>query len=173
MKRVAIFFSSLLLLLTPTLSVAHTTLVSSDPAHDTTIDQWPDHFTLTFAEPLQILKGAEINKVSVTNAKVESLEGATTVDGAVLTVVVSPNEVDGPVLVNYRVVAADGHVLDGEYAFNYKHGAVTAPLTTQQPHQTSQTNHGTFTNLALIATSTTLIVIGLLFGLFAYRRKND
>jgi len=71
------------------------------------------------------------------------------------------------------VVAADGHVLDGEYAFNYKNGAVTAPLTTQQPHQTSQTNHGTSKNLALIATSTTLIVIGLLFGLFAYRRKND
>ena len=173
MKRVAIFFSSLLLLLTPTIASAHTALVSSDPAHDTTIDQWPDHFTLTFAEPLQILKGAEINKVSVTNAKVESLEGATTVDGAVLTVAVSPNAVDGPVLVNYRVVAADGHVLDGEYAFNYKHVADTAPLTTQQPHQPSQTIHGTSTNLALIATSTTLIVIGLLFGLFAYRRKND
>lgn len=173
MKRAAIFLSSSLLLLAPTIASAHTTLVSSDPAHDTTIDQWPDHFTLTFAEPLQILKGAEINKVSVTNAKVESLEGATTVDGAVLTVAVSPNEVDGPVLVNYRVVAADGHVLDGEYAFNYKNGAVTAPLTTQQPHQTSQTNHGTSKNLALIATSTTLIVIGLLFGLFAYRRKND
>jgi len=173
MKRVAIFLSFLLLLLAPTIASAHTTLVSSDPAHDTTIDQWPDHFTLTFAEPLQIRKGAEINKVSVTNAKVESLEGATTVDGAVLTVEVSPNEVDGPVLVNYRVVAADGHVLDGEYAFNYKHGADAAPLTTQQPHQTSQPNHGTSTHLALIATSTTLIVIGLLFGLFAYRRKND
>jgi len=168
MKRVAIFFSSLLLLLTPTLSFAHTTLVSSDPAHDTTIDQWPDHFTLTFAEPLQTIKGAEINKVSVTNAKVESLEGATTVDGAVLTVAVSPNEVDGPVLVNYRVVAADGHVLDGEYAFNYRNGAVTAPLTTQQPHQTS---HGSSKNLTLIAASTILVVLGLLFGIFAYRRK--
>jgi hypothetical protein len=119
---------------------------------------------------LQVLKGAEINKVSVTNAKVESLEGATTVDGAVLTVAVSPNEVDGPVLVNYRVVAADGHVLDGEYAFNYKNGVVTAPSTTQQLHQTS---HGSVKNLTLIATSTTLIIIGLLFGLFTYRRKKD
>jgi methionine-rich copper-binding protein CopC len=168
MKRASIFLTSLLLLLTPTLSFAHTTLVSSDPAHDTTIDQWPDHFTLTFAEPLQTIKGAEINKVSVTNAKVESLEGATTVDGAVLTVAVSPNEVDGPVLVNYRVVAADGHVLDGEYAFNYRNGAVTAPLTTQQPHQTS---HGSSKNLTLIAASTILVVLGLLFGIFAYRRK--
>jgi len=168
-KRYITVLTSLFLLIAPVAS-AHTTLVSSNPLHDTTIEQWPDHFTLTFAEPLQILNGAEINKVSVTNAKVESLEGATTVDGAVLTVAVSPNEVDGPVLVNYRVVAADGHVLDGEYAFNYKNGVVTAPSTTQQLHQTS---HGSVKNLTLIATSTTLIIIGLLFGLFAYRRKKD
>ena len=168
MKRASIFLSSLLLLLTPTLSFAHTTLISSDPVHDTTIDQWPDHFTLTFGESLQILKGAQINKVSVTNASAQSLEGVTTVDGAVLTVAVSPNEVDGPVLVNYRVVAADGHVLDGEYSFNYKSGAVTAPLTTQQPHQAS---HGSSKNLTVIAASTILVVLGLLFGIFAYRRK--
>jgi hypothetical protein len=168
MKRVAIIFSSLFFVLIPTLCAAHTTLISSDPAHDTTIDQWPDHFTLTFGEPLQVLKGVQINRVSVTNANAQSLEGATTVNGAVLTVAVAPNTVDGPVLVNYRVAAADGHVLDGEYSFNYKNGAVTAPLTTQQPHQTS---HGSINNLTVIATSTILVVLGLLFGIFVYRRK--
>jgi hypothetical protein len=41
-------------------------------------------------------------------------------------------------------------------------------LTTQQPHQTS---HGSSKNLTLIAASTILVVLGLLFGIFAYRRK--
>ena len=103
--------------------------------------------------------------MSVTNANAQSLEGATKVDGAVLTVAVSPNSVDGPVLVNYRIAAADGHVLDGEFSFNYKNGASATPYTTQQPH------HGSTKNFALIASSTILIVFGLLFGIFIYRRK--
>jgi copper resistance protein C len=145
---------------------AHTTLVSSDPVHDSTIQSWPDHLTLTFGEPLQVIQGAQINKVSVTNANAQSLEGETKVNGAVLTVAVAPNDVDGPVLVNYRIAAADGHVLDGEYSFNYKNGVAAAPVSAPLPHHSSK-------NFVLIATSTTLIVFGLLFGIFTYRRKKD
>ena len=165
MKKVLAACISLVFLAAPQIAQAHTTLISSDPIHDTTIQSWPDHITLTFGEPLQVLAGAEINKVSVTNANAQSLEGATKVDGAVLTVAVSPNSVDGPVNVNYRIAAADGHVLDGEFSFNYKNGASATPYTTQQPH------HGSTKNFALIATSTILIVFGLLFGIFIYRRK--
>ncbi len=167
MKRYITVLAALFLLIAPVAS-AHTTLVSSNPAHDTTIEQWPDHFTLTFAEPLQVLTGAEINKVSVTNASALSLEGATTVHGAVLDVAVAPNAAEGPVLVIYRAVAADGHVLEGEYSFTYKNGATAAPLTSQQPHQS---DHRKSKNFALIATSTVLVVFGLLFGIFTYRRK--
>ena len=99
MKRYITVLAALFLLIAPVAS-AHTTLVSSNPAHDTTIQQWPDHFTLTFAEPLQVLKGADINKVSVTNASALSLEGATTVHGAVLDVAVAPNAAEGPVKVS-------------------------------------------------------------------------
>ncbi len=168
MKKFLAVVLSMAFLAIPQIAQAHTTLISSDPSHDTTIQNWPDHLTLTFGEPLQVLAGAQINKVSVTNANAQSLEGSTTVEGSVLTVAVSPNDVDGPVLVNYRIAAADGHVLDGEYSFIYKsqeNSAVATPYTTQQPH------HGSQKNLAQIATSTTLIVFGLLFGIFIYRRK--
>ena len=165
MKRIALFLSSFLLVASATLAQAHTTLISSDPKPDSIVQIWPDHLTLTFGEPLQVLAGAQINKVSVTNAAAESLEGETKVDGAVITVAVKPNTADGPVLVNYRVAAADGHVLDGEFTFSYKQDAATTPVTTVQPH------HGTSKNFALVATSTVLIVIGLLFGIFIYRKK--
>jgi len=166
MKRIALFLSSFLLVVSPTLAQAHTTLISSDPKPDSIVQIWPDHLTLTFGEPLQVISGVAINKVSVTNANAESLEGSTIVKGAVLTVAVSPNTVDGPVLVNYRIAAADGHVLDGEYSFSYKKGVAVAPSSAPQPHHSSK-------NFALVATSTTLIVIGLLFGIFSYRRNKD
>ena len=165
MKKFFLAFIGLLLIALPLTASAHTTLISSDPVHDTTIQSWPDQITLTFGEPLQVLAGAQINKVSVTNASAQSLEGETSVDGAVLHVAVQPNTVDGPVLVNYRVAAADGHVLDGEFTFSYKNDAVPTLYSTQQPH------HGTSKNFALVATSTVLIVFGLLFGIFIYRRK--
>jgi methionine-rich copper-binding protein CopC len=166
MKRYALLLSTFFLVLSPTLGYAHTTLISSDPKPDSIIQSWPDHLTLTFGEPLQTLTGAEINKVSVTNAAAESLEGSTTVKGAVLTVGVAPNSAEGPVLVNYRIAAADGHVLDGEYSFSYKKSVAVAPTSAPQPHHSSK-------NLALVATSTTLIVLGLLFGIFSYRRNKD
>ena len=165
MKKFLLASVALILAALPLTASAHTTLISSDPAHDTTIQSWPDHLTLTFGEPLQVLAGAQINKVSVTNAAAESLEGETKVDGAVINVAVKPNTTEGPVLVNYRVAAADGHVLDGEFTFSYKKDAATTPVTAVQSH------HGTSKNFTLVATSTVLIVIGLLFGIFIYRRK--
>lgn len=164
MRKSALTLIVILLFLSPSRVFAHTTLVASDPVHDSVIQSWPDHITLTFGEPLQLLPGAQINRVSVTNANAVSLEGVTTVNGAQLSVVVGPNTVEGPVLVNYRIAAADGHVLEGEYAFSFKKGAVVAPTSTQRPH------HGTSKNLPVVATSTTLVVLGLLFGLFTYRR---
>jgi methionine-rich copper-binding protein CopC len=163
MKRYAGALAAIFLAIAPVAS-AHTTLISSEPVHDTTIAQWPDHLTLTFGEPLQVLAGAQINKVSVTNANAESLEGDTTVNGAVLTVAVRPNNAEGPVLVNYRVAAADGHILDGEYTFTYKNGVAAAPsLAPNLPHHSS--------NLRIVSVSTILIVAGLLFGIVIYRRK--
>lgn len=163
MRRSVGVVVALLLGFSPVAS-AHTTLLSSDPAHDTVIQEWPDHLTLTFGETLQLLAGSEINRVNVTNAKAQSLEGATRVNGAVLTVNVSPNNAEGPVLVNYRVVAADGHVLEGEYTFSYKNGVAPVQTSAPAPHHSSQ-------NLKIVSISTILIVAGLLFGIVVYRRK--
>ena len=81
MKKFLLASVALILAALPLTASAHTTLISSDPAHDTTIQSWPDHLTLTFGEPLQVISGVAINKVSVTNANAESLEGSTIVKG--------------------------------------------------------------------------------------------
>jgi methionine-rich copper-binding protein CopC len=163
MKRCTSILVILILAIAPIAS-AHTSLISSDPVHDTTIQQWPAQITLTFGEPLQLLTGAQINQVNVTNAKAESLEGTTTVHGAVLAVKVSPNTAEGPVLVNYRVAAADGHIVEGEYTFTYKNGVAAATTSVPAPHHSSK-------NVRIVSISTVLIVAGILFGIVVYRRK--
>ena len=146
-------------------AAAHTTLLSSDPVHDSTIQSWPKQITLNFGESLQVLSGAEINKVSVRNARTESVGGTTTVNGNVLTVALAPNTVLGPVLVNYRIASADGHILEGEYSFNYQSSGSVVSAVTQNSH------HADRKNFPILASSITLILFGLLLGIFIYRNK--
>ncbi len=167
-KRVLVLSISFCLAFFISVAQAHTTLVSSDPQPDSRIQTWPTHITLTFGEPLQVLSGVQLNKILVTNAEAHSLEGLTRVAGNVVDVDVASNSAEGPVLINYRVVAQDGHVLEGEYSFNYKKGAAPSSLPTKEPHHLIS---GSSANFALVATSTILIVSGLLFGLFIYRRS--
>ncbi len=167
MRRFALLLLSAFFLLATQTANAHTTLLVSDPQQDATVQSWPEHITLTFAEPLQVLAGAEINTVRVTNARVESLEGATTVIGNVLTVAVSPNTAAGPVLVNYRIASADGHILQGEYSFNYQSAGDGRPSIVAFSH------HAATKNFPILASSITLILFSLLLGILIYRNKSN
>jgi methionine-rich copper-binding protein CopC len=157
----------------PTVSQAHTTLASAIPGVDSSVSSWPAKISLTFAEDLATLGKQEINFLTVTNAAGTLVSiGPITVDKSIMSSALVPNTTQGVVLVNYRVVAADGHVVEGEYTFNYgKSSEVTpssSPVATAPVHA-----HGNNQNLLIFASSTILIVIALLFGWWAYRRESN
>ena len=83
-----------------------------------------------------------------------------------VTVPVKANSVPGLVLVNYRVAAADGHVLDGEYTFSFQRSGGT---TSANP--TASTSHHGNKNTAVYSATTVLIVSALLAGVWIYRRR--
>ncbi len=147
---------------------AHTTLVSSSPSNGQVLASWPSEVVLTFAEDLQTLKKQEINFVTVTNAKGQQVNGATSVSKNVTTTPLLSNTVEGIVLVNYRVAAQDGHIVEGELTFTYgKSSEVTpnsSPSATVVAHQEAKSH------TAIYATTTVLIVLALLFGLWIYKR---
>jgi cation transport ATPase len=61
------------------------------------------------------------------------------------------------------VASADGHVVEGEYTFNYGEANVTgAPYTVKKK-----------SNTAIYGASTVLIVLTGLFGIWAYRRRRE
>ena len=169
MKKSLVFLGSVLLATVPATAQAHTSLVSAVPANDSVVNTWPTELVLNFGEPLELISGKQVNFVTVNNAKAEVLNnGPIKVSATQIVVPVLQDKVQGPVLVNYRVAAADGHVVEGEYAFSY--GLVDS---TSNPPVTQSTvhAHGTNKNTAVYGATTVLIVLGLLFGLWAYRKR--
>lgn len=158
----------LLLALGTPVALAHTALISATPAIDSIVTSWPSQVTLIFAENLQTLTGQSINFATATNsAGIQVSLNKVSVDKNKLVLLLKPNSVAGLVLVNYRVAAQDGHVIEGEYTFTFNHGKSPASSPSSSPtlHSGDSNSH-----LAIFASTTVLIVIALLFGWWAYRK---
>jgi copper resistance protein C len=124
------------LLLGASPALAHTRLVSSDPADGASLSTAPEAVSLTFSENIK----AEFATVSVvgpdgTNHQTGELSAA---DGVVRTAV-SPLGPAGRYEISYRVVSDDGHPVQGVVAFTLTtpgpaaapSPAAAAPATTQ------------------------------------------
>ena len=117
-------FLSLLLISTSFIYVpnasAHTVLIASDPVANSTIAQLPEQVTLTFAEPLIVIGKKSINTIRVVDPMGSTISTSTnTVKGATLSNVLSPSMVmPGKFHVFFRVVAQDGHLVNGDFYFS-------------------------------------------------------
>ena len=149
--------------LTP--AVAHTNLITQTPEANSQIASWPAQITLEFDEQLQNLGDEKANFLVVNNAAGDQVsENDETLLGNTITVTLSPNQVQGPVLVYYRVVSGDGHQVEGEYTFTYGIGVETAEgvveeETTEYP-------------IAVYLASAVFIVSGLFFAIYSYSRRS-
>lgn len=104
---------------------AHTDLESSVPAADSTVGAPVSEITLTFTEPVTpVANGFEVldPQGNVTAPPFETTDDVTYV------LALDPPLAGGDVGVRYEVTSADGHVVDGAFAF-----AVTAPPPTTAP----------------------------------------
>lgn len=95
-------------------AVAHTALISSDPAADATLTAGPNRVSATFNEDLQPTFAA-MTVVGPDGALWSS--GDAEVRGAVASVAVRPLGPSGRYTVNYRVTSDDGHVVSGSWSF--------------------------------------------------------
>ena len=146
-------------------AIAHTKLVNATPAISREIDSWPTSITLEFDGELQNLGDEKANFVVVNNADGDQVsEIDEQILGNTITVTLSANEVKGPVLVFYHVVASDGHPIEGEYKFTYGIGEVTA--------QGVEDNEETEYPIGIYLASAIFIISGLFFAIYSYRRRN-
>ena len=108
---------------------AHSTLVSSNPAADSTAVDFPMEVTLTFNEELLKVGQENPNKVEVFDESGALVSGASVLSGASIAAPVGING-NGAYTVKYRVVSKDGHVVEDEYQFNVESPiAIATPIS--------------------------------------------
>lgn len=157
---------------------AHTDLVSSSPADQEIVGEFPQRIVLTFNEDLLIIEGKQTNFISVTDTRgVNLTDSEIKVSGRSLTQPLQPIFARaGLFTVEYRVVAIDGHRVVGRYSFTLDGTSATpsvaAPTTDQSPSATLEGKES-FINQNLNAIGGVLIVSTLIIGHFIYRRMRD
>jgi hypothetical protein len=163
-------------LLTSGTAQAHTTLISSKPPEQEVVSKLPQSVELTFGEPLETLVSGKVNQISVVDSSGSLLNsGPAKVSLNGLIQPIKSNSAPGAVTVNYRVAAADGHVLESSFIFYYKSKPDQAevnksrsPLESNLPH-----SHGnsSSTQRTIYSASTILILFSGVWGIWYYRRK--
>jgi len=109
--------------------LAHTDLVSVEPATDQVMLTLPSEIKLTFGEAVL----AEGTFASITTAA-GSVETTVRVEAANVYVAIPADLVGPDVTISWKTVAADGHPLDGEtvYKLAENRGEVTPEITTME-----------------------------------------
>ena len=111
----------------------HTELVSSNPAANATLTDFPADVALTFNEKLLIVGNENPNKVEVFDETGKLLSGASVVTGEVLSAPAGING-NGVFTVKYHVAAQDGHVVEGSYSFTVESDiAISSPMPISVP----------------------------------------
>ncbi len=152
---------------------AHANLESSSPAADELVTTWPNEVVLKFNEDLITTGEQQVNFVSVTDAagvQIDLMDSAAS--GNLVTVSLPEATEPGSYFVNYRVVSADGHVVEDSYEFIYdaveEPVAISADQSDQEPEATpyvsneeevqSSSNLGLILGLVTIASFILLVM---------------
>ena len=149
---------------------AHTVLASADPAINSTVISLPSTVSLTFADELVAL--GDSNSISITDENGNELtSGKLEVSGAVLSINLEASDATGVMKVEYRAVAADGHVIKGVYQFTVSPMTIseTATRTSEEIAPTSESGNKISVNLII---SATLVVGGGLLLFFIWKRQS-
>jgi len=149
---------------------AHTALVSADPAVNSTIDILPSNIALTFAE--ELIGIGDANSISALDETGEELtSGKPEVSGAVLSINLDGSEVTGLVKVIYRAVAADGHVITGDYEFTISPAVISETATKTIEESVPLIESENKISIYLII-SATLVIGGGLLLFFIWKRQS-
>ncbi|GAA3858158.1 copper resistance CopC family protein [Amycolatopsis tucumanensis] len=132
MKRIllALAASALAMLVAAPPALAHTGLLSSDPAEGDGLSTPPQQIRLNFNNSMN----AEVSTVAITGpGGSQGQVGKLTVEGTALTAPVQATGPAGEYTLGYRVLSEDGHPVTGAVRFTLTAAALVAPASTGAP----------------------------------------
>ena len=166
----AMLVSLTILIATPLTSHAHTGLVSSNPADNSTIQNFPDQVLITFNEDLMSIGGKQVSKFSIhkPNHELVKIGAFKVVSGEISAKIKDSNLPAGTYKIYYRVISADGHPVSGIIKFNYKEASSEKEIVVLKSFDFSH-----FWHLHSWHTIEAIAVIALIAGWWIYRRRNS
>lgn len=175
MKRFFTIAIAIIICLFPQVGFAHSKLVSATPAADTTVTEKVDEVRLTFNTTIE-----QGSTLTLTDEAGKEIPVTVQVKGKELIAAINETMPNGMIKVNWKIIGADGHLIDGDYQFTYQ--ITQQPTEQEQPQpkpKTETTPPQPETNETTTEqTSLTWIVIGLLavcmvvgIGLFIWKGK--
>ena len=159
-KTIHVFGISFLLAILASPSFAHTELISSNPQADSVVTKLPKQLTLTFSEPP--LEAGSVVKIEQSDSAVSAkLSGQ--VNGSKINFDWPDSIHSGKVIVHWRAVADDGHVVSGAYKFFYQTKFVSV---SPSPTTTSGAEH-----LQPVTIGGLVMLLVLALGILAVTRR--
>lgn len=113
-------------------AVAHDSLIETVPATGSVVETAPETLVLRFRDNVMDISSQVIVRDPVGDVVVD-VEGV--IEATTLSVPLPPDLIDGTYRVVWRVVAGDGHPLQG--AFEFSVGAASGPLPSDAPSEGS------------------------------------
>ena len=119
MRRVKVLLVTVGLVFSSTqFADAHADLVRSFPKANSTLTKSPKYVQLEFAEALTTLKNKNANSIVILDSKAKKIETSKIlINRGVARVEFIGTLKPGKYLVKYRIVSADGHVLNAQFKF--------------------------------------------------------
>lgn len=105
----------------------HAVPVTSTPEEGEIVDRAPERLTITFNEPVQLLRADDFTVVDASGTSVGAGPGAVTDDRRVIAIDLEPDLAPGTYTVRYKVIGADSHVIPYTHVFGVGVSAVGPP----------------------------------------------
>jgi copper transport protein len=142
----------------------HAYLVSTVPSDGAKLAASPAAVTLTFNEPVQLLRAKDADVVDGKGASVGSGPARRAADSRVIQIPLRPDLPDGTYTVRYSIIGADSHVIPGIFVFRVGPGDLADPFFASAGGGPTETSAwGTSSRFLEIAG------LGGLLGLLAFR----
>jgi copper transport protein len=135
---------------------AHATLLGSTPENGETLESFPKSIQLRFNEPLLDIQGttkAGSLQIELTSKELGPLASEAEISGQNVFIKTLPTEnmeIEGEILLTYRVVSQDGHVIKGEIGFLISKTASLSPTLTQDTSAKNNEGVSIYLLIALI-----------------------
>jgi copper resistance protein C len=169
MKFIASFALAVMLagFVAPIPALAHNSLISSDPANEAKVESSPQAINLTFDQPVQ--PGEQFNTITVIgpgNTTWDTNSQPNITDNSV-SFPIRPLGPAGEYQVNYRVLSADGHPVNGTLKFSLTTAGQGTPATAlpNQSANDSQPENGGIPFWIWLAGALVLLGVGVVIAL--------